>query len=208
MQMVRVAKNILSRTLRPGFVLLVAIPLTVAVLSAQAPKPAPKAPGPKEALTGTMQQVMRGIFFPNANIIFNVQSNDPGEKKPVPANAPGGSNFNWITWGSSLYSGWEDVEYAAVTLAEVSPVLLTPGRTCENGKPVPVERADWIMYTDGMLEAAKKSFAAAKMRNQEAVSDSTNDLNDACQNCHRVFRRGGAPGSGDSSNMGLRCVAP
>ena len=56
--------------------------------------------------------------------------------------------------------------------------------------------ADWIKFTDGMVESAKKVLVASKTKNQENVSDSTNDLNDACQNCHRVYR---GP---------TRCVAP
>jgi hypothetical protein len=151
---------------------------------------------PKGALTGNVQQVMRGIIFPNANMIFNVQSHDPADKKPLSGSAPGGSDFNWVQWGQGLYSGWDDVDYAAIALAEVSPMLLTPGRTCENGKPVPVDKADWIQFTDGMLQAAKKTLEASTKKNMDAVSDSTNDLNDSCQNCHRIYR--GA----------TRCVAP
>lgn len=143
---------------------------------------------PKGALTGNVQQIMRGIFFPNANMIFNVQTHDPVEKKPLSGIAPGGSDFNWVQWGQGLYAGWDDVTYAAIVLAESSPMLLTPGRTCENGNPVPVDRADWIMYVNFMRDSAQKSLEAAKTKNMEAVSDSTNDLNDACQNCHRVYR--------------------
>lgn len=151
---------------------------------------------PKGAMIGTMQELMRGIFFPNANMIFNAQSHDPAEKKPLTGPAPGGPNFDWVRWGQGLYTGWDDIDYAAIALAEASPMMLTPGRTCENGRPVPVERADWIKFTDGMVESAKKVLVASKTKNQENVSDSTNDLNDACQNCHRVYR---GP---------TRCVAP
>src|SRR5437867_4505327 len=45
--------------------------------------------GPKWALTGTVQQLMRGVFFPNANMIFNVQTHDPADKKPVPDTGSG-----------------------------------------------------------------------------------------------------------------------
>ena len=161
----------------------------VAPLYAQG-KPAADAPmaASRGALTGNVQQIMRGIFFPNANMIFNVQTHDPADKKPLSGIAPGGSDFNWVQWGAGLYSGWEDVTYAAIVLAEASPILLTPGRTCENGNPVPVDRADWIEYSKGMLDAAKKSLDAARMKSMDAVSDATNDLNDACQNCHRVYR--------------------
>lgn len=164
---------------------------------------------PKWALTGNMLELMRGVFFPNANMIFNVQSHNPAEKKPT-AQSSSSTAFNWNLWGASLYSGWEDVDYAAVVLAEISPALLTPGRTCENGKPVPVGRADWIKFSVDMMKAAQKSYEAAKTKNQEAVSDSTNDLSDACQACHRVYRDRRPPGVDRTAPnaTALRCTAP
>jgi hypothetical protein len=165
---------------------------------------------PKWALTGTLLQLMRGIFFPTANMIFNVQAHNPAQKKPVPTVSSGGAGFDWVKWGGSLYSGWEDVDYAAVSLAEVTPLLLIPGRLCQNGKPVPVERPDWVKYTMDMLQAARKTYEAARARKQEAVSDSTNDLSDACQACHRVYRdrRPAGVGPGSPASMALRCTAP
>ena len=163
---------------------------------------------PKGALTANMLQLMRGVFFPTANMLFNVQTHDPALKKPD--NSPNPKLFDWVQWGSNLYSGWEDVDYAAAALAEATPLLLTPGRTCANGKPVPVERADWIKYTKDMLDVARKSYAAAKARNQEAVSDLTSDMSDACLACHRVFRDRRPPGVGRGApgEQALRCTAP
>ena len=163
---------------------------------------------PKGALTANMLQLMRGIFFPAANMLFNVQTHDPALKKPD--NSPNPKVFDWVQWGSNLYGGWEDVDYAAAALAEATPLLLTPGRTCANGKPVPVERADWIKYTKEMLDVARKSYTAAKARNQEAVSDLTGDMSDACLACHRVFRDRRPPGveRGAPGEQALRCTAP
>jgi hypothetical protein len=172
-------------------------------------KPAESAlESPKGALTANLLQLMRGIFFPAANMLFNVQTHDPALKKPD--NSPNPKLFDWVQWGSNLYSGWEDVDYAAAALAEATPLLLTPGRTCANGKPVPVERADWIKYTKDMLDVARKSYAAAKARNQEAVSDLTGDMSDACLACHRVFRDRRPPGVGRGApgEQALRCTAP
>jgi hypothetical protein len=165
---------------------------------------------PTWALTGTLLQLMRGIFFPAANMIFNVQAHNPGQKKLPPKVSSGGAGFDWVKWGASLYSGWDDVDYAAVSLAEVTPLLLTPGRLCQNGKPVPVERPDWVKYTIGMLQAARKTYEAARARNQGAVSDSTNELSDACLACHRVYRdrRPAGAGPADPASMALRCTAP
>jgi len=172
-------------------------------------KPADSAlESPKGALTGNMLDLMRGIFFPAANTLFNVQTHDPALKKPDTSANP--KVFDWVQWGSNLYGGWDYVDYAAASLAEATPMLLTPGRTCANGRPVPVERADWIKYTKDMLEVARKSYAAAKARNQEMVSDLTGDLSDACLACHRVFRDRRPPGveRGAPGEQALRCTAP
>jgi S-disulfanyl-L-cysteine oxidoreductase SoxD len=135
---------------------------------------------------GNVGQVMRGILFPSANIIFTVQSIDPGAKKPVVDT--GKEGFDWFTWGQGVYSGWDVVDYAAVSVAESAKLMLTPGRRCENGKPVPLSDPDWIKFTLELEAAGKASYKASQSRNQEAVSESTNQLNDSCQNCHRVYR--------------------
>jgi cytochrome c553 len=158
--------------------------------------------------TGNLNQLMRGIMFPNSNIIFTVQTNDPGEKKKAgdAANANGG--FNWSAWGSDLYSGWEIVDYAGIALAESAPLMLTPGRRCENGKPVPVNDPDWIRFTKEMAEVGKAAYRASQTRSQEKVSDISGDVADACMHCHQVFRdkiRRGRTGA-DPSGKELRCT--
>ena len=143
---------------------------------------------------GNLSQVMRGILFPNANLIFNVQTHDPSEKNPASENANTQDTFNWISWGSSLYSPWELVDYAAVTLAESAPLMLTPGRQCENGRPVPVNDPDWIKFTQELAEAGKAAYKASQTRSQEAVSDATEVITNACSHCHQVFRDRRGPG--------------
>jgi len=157
--------------------------------------------------TGNLNQLMRGIMFPNSNIIFTVQTNDPAEKKKsADTNASGG--FNWSMWGSDLYSGWEIVDYASIALAESAPLMLTPGRRCENGKPVPVNDPDWIRFTKEMAEVGRSAYRASQTRNQEKVSDISGDVADACMHCHQVFRdkirRGRNPA--DPSSKELRCT--
>src|SRR3989442_13502327 len=64
-------------------------------------------PKPTFPAVGNLSQVMRGILFPNANLIFNVQTHDPSEKKPEPAKADSTEPLNWVAWGSNLYFPWE-----------------------------------------------------------------------------------------------------
>jgi len=142
--------------------------------------------GPSLGPSGTVAQVMRGILFPSSNIIFTTQSIDPGAKKPESSTAGGG--FDWLTWGGSVYPGWDVVDYAAVSVAESAKLMLTPGRRCENGKLVPVVDPDWIKFSLELEAAGKAAYKAAQTRNQDTISDSTNQLNDSCMNCHRVYR--------------------
>jgi mono/diheme cytochrome c family protein len=157
------------------------------------PAPAPAAAttasatsAPSLPPSGNVAQVMRGIIFPSANIIFTTQTIDPGAKRPVvETNAAG---FDWLTWGMSVYPAWDVVDYAAISVAESAKLMLTPGRRCENGRPVPVSDPDWIRFTKEMEDAGMASYKASQTRIQEKVSDSTNQLNDSCMNCHRMFR--------------------
>jgi hypothetical protein len=113
-----------------------------------------------------------------------------------------------MLWGADIYKGWELVDYAAVALAESAPLMLTPGRRCENGKPVPVNDPEWIKYSVELAEAGKAAYKAAQTRNQEAVSEISNLVADSCLNCHQVYRDKRAPGlnPGDPANKAGRCT--
>jgi S-disulfanyl-L-cysteine oxidoreductase SoxD len=147
---------------------------------------------------GNLAELMRAIAFPNANIIFNVQLKDPGaQPKKNPAAAP----FDYVEWGSTVYPGWLAVDQAAVALTETAPLLLTAGRRCQNGRPVPVDRADWKKYVSELVDVGKLARRASQARNFDAFTDISEKLNDACANCHKVYRdKGGTEGSG-----ALRC---
>src|SRR5262249_15057083 len=53
---------------------------TIAAAQARS-KPAPPAARPAAKPAGTLAQVMRGVYFPNANLIFDVQQHDPAAPK-------------------------------------------------------------------------------------------------------------------------------
>jgi cytochrome c556 len=125
---------------------------------AQAPSFTPKP-------VGNLKQVMKSILFPNSNIIFDVQANTPKDD-----------------------AAWQTVQNSAIALAESASLIAMPGRLREDGKPVPVQRADWIKFSNGLVAAARKTYQAAQSKNQAAVADSTNDLSDACSNCHEIYR--------------------
>jgi mono/diheme cytochrome c family protein len=136
--------------------------------------------------SGSVAQVMRGILFPSSNIIFTTQSIDPGApKKPAESGTVG---TDWLIWGGNVYKGWDLVDYAAISLSESAKLMLTPGRRCENGRLVPVSDPDWIKFTLELDEAGKAAYKASQTRDMETIADSTNQVNDACMHCHRVYR--------------------
>ncbi len=188
---------------------------TVALSRARTPSTAPPAKtGTGQAPTfppvGNMAAVMRGMLFPTSNLIFNVQTNDPGAPLPTRApDSPPSAGFSWVDWGASIYSPWELVDYAAIAVAESAPLMLTPGRRCENGRPVPVDRPDWIKFSLELADAGRAAYKASQSRNQEAVSEATNQLSDSCANCHRAYRdtpRGPEVNVADPSNKAARCL--
>jgi hypothetical protein len=96
-----------------------------------------------------------------------------------------------------VYPGWLAVDQAAVALVETAPLLLTPGRRCQNGKVAPVERADWKQYVAALVEAGRLAYRTSRARDFEAFVGVSEKLNEACDNCHKVYRdKGGPEGSG------------
>ena len=147
---------------------------------------------------GNLAELMRAIAFPNSNIIFNLQLKDPSnppktDRVIIP--------FDYVEWGATVYPGWLAVDQAAVAIVESAPLLLTPGRKCQNGRPVPVDREDWKKYVAALIEVGKLARRTAQERNYEAFMPIAESLNTACANCHSVYRdKGGTEGSG-----GNRC---
>ena len=168
----------------------VAFPARAAAAAATVSSAAGSLPAPE----GNLAELMRAIAFPNSNIIFNLQVKDPDKQ---PKKALGTSPFDYVEWGSTIYPGWLAVDQAAVALTETAALLLTPGRRCQNGRPVPVDRADWKQYVAALVDAGRLARRASQARNFEAFVDISDKLNDACASCHKVYRdKGGTEGSG------------
>jgi mono/diheme cytochrome c family protein len=143
---------------------------------------------------GNLAELMRAIAFPNANIIFNLQLKNPATVRPKPLAA---SPFDYVEWGSTVYPGWLAVDQAAVALTESAALLLTPGRRCQNGRPAPIDRADWKAFVAALADVGTLAHRASRARNYDAFGEISEKLNDACANCHKVYRdKGGPEGSG------------
>jgi mono/diheme cytochrome c family protein len=182
----------------------------ITIAGPAAAKPAAIAPAVGHATTfpaaGNMAQLMRGILFPSSNLIFNVQTHSPDEMKTTANAGVQASGFSWVDWGAGIYPPWELVDYAALALAESSPLMLTPGRRCENGKPVPVDDPRWIKFTQELYDAGMAAYKASQTRNQETVSDATNVIADACLHCHEVYRDHPGARPGAPPNRAARCT--
>jgi hypothetical protein len=156
--------------------------LLFAGCTSPAPAPAPAAPTAQPY--ASLAQVMRGIPFPNSNIIFDTQTTDPGaQKKPGEAAGAGASaQYN------SVYGGWQAVENAALAISETANLIMIPGRLCENGRPVPLDREDYKKFAAGLAEAGKVAYKAAQSKSIDAMVDASGTVSDACAACHEIYR--------------------
>jgi len=163
-----------------SFAVLVALIVVVGACRPAAPPPPP--PELTPMVQGTLNQVMRGILFPNSNIVFDAQDRDPGA--PPDANDPAASAHPF----AGTYGGWEAVENAAMAMYEASNIITLPGRTCQNGKPVPLNDATYQKGVLALREASLATYQAAKDKKQDAMLDISDKLTQACATCHDVYR--------------------
>jgi hypothetical protein len=163
--------------------------LTACGLSLVAQAPAPAAPTADQQVHANMNQLMRGAFYPPANVVFFAQADDPATIKFVPGHDPNMSTDPL----TSTFGGWQAVENAALTLAESANLLAVPGRVCSNGAPVPVKDPEWMAFVKQVRDAGMQAFAAAQAKNQDKIIEAADPLNASCTGCHRRFRdrRGG-----------------
>jgi hypothetical protein len=156
--------------------------------SAPAPAPASSAPAAGAAqLKGNLLQVMRGILFPNSNIIFDAQSNDPGAAKPA-GDAKAAPAAGATAAFAGVYGGWEAVENASIALGEAANLISLPGRSCANGKPVPLNDPTYQKGLAALREASGIALKAAQAKNQDQILDAADKVTMACSTCHDVYR--------------------
>ena len=131
---------------------------------------------------GNLAQVMRGILFPNSNVIFAAQSINPADVKP---GADASTSTDPI---ASTYGGWMAVENSGLALAESANLLMTPGRTCQNGKPVPLQNSDWAGFVQELRTAGMTAYKAAQSKNQDNILMAADAVTTACSHCHDKYR--------------------
>jgi len=147
---------------------------------AESPKPAT----PKMQVQSDLNQLMRGILYPAANVVFSAQIDDPADLKFVPGKDPSMATDPLV----STFGGWQAVENAALALTESANLLLIPGRNCANGSPVPMNNPDWQKFVQELRDAGMKAYKAAQSKDQEKMVDAADTLSAACAGCHRKWR--------------------
>jgi hypothetical protein len=131
-----------------------------------------------------LAQLMQAIPFPASNIIFDTQTTDPGAVKDAGDTSGAGATAQF----SGVYGGWLAVENAARALQETANLITIPGRTCQNGKPVPVDQEDFRKWAANLADAGAAALKAAESKNLDAMVEVSGTVSDACAMCHEKYR--------------------
>jgi len=172
-------RNAVSTLVVAGIFILVAEP-SEAQAQAQ-PKGRAGTPAPQVA-EATLAQLMKGILFPNSNVIFFAQSGNPAAVPPAKDPSTATDPL------ADTYGKWEAVENSALALAEAANLLAIPGRKCSNGLPVPMGNADWPKFVQGLRDAGLKAYKAAQSKDMDKILDAADTMTTACSNCHDKYR--------------------
>lgn len=142
---------------------------------AQSPPPTPKVPA-------NLLQLMRGTLYPESNVVFAAQDTNPAD---VPHAKDPSMSTDLLT---SQYGKWDAVENSALAMAEVSNLLMIPGRKCSNGLDVPLENPDWSKFVQELRDAGMAAYTAAQTKNQDKMTNVSGVLTEACKHCHDRYR--------------------
>jgi hypothetical protein len=131
-----------------------------------------------------LNQLMRGVLYPAANVVFFAQADDPADVKLVPGHDPGMSTDPL----TSTFGGWVAVENAALALAESANLLLISERKCSNGALVPTKDPAWATFVQELRDASMTAYGAARAKDQDKIIELSETLSRACSGCHRKWR--------------------
>ena len=131
-----------------------------------------------------LNQLMRGVLYPAANVVFSAQADNPGEIKFVPGHDPNMSTDPL----TSSFGGWQAVENASLALAESANLLTIEGRRCSNGVAVPVKDPAWLAFVQQVRNASMQAYRAAQAKDQDKMIAAADPLNASCTGCHRKWR--------------------
>ena len=139
---------------------------------------------PAAEVHADLNQLMRGVLYPAANVVFFAQGDDPGAVKFVPGHDPSMATDPL----TSTFGGWQAVENASLALAESANLLLMPGRVCSNGTPVPVKDPAWTTFVQQVRDTSMLAYKAAQAKDQDKMIAISEPLSASCAGCHRKWR--------------------
>jgi plastocyanin len=171
------------------------LPAAVCLLAAVSCSRAPE--GPQYQTTATVKDLMDSIVDPSADGIWDsveiVATLDGIEKKEPKTD-----------------DDWKALRRHAIALVEVGNLLVMPGRRIAQAgekaddprvdlHPEEIEQrvaddpATWARHAQGLHNAAMLSLDAIDKRDVAALLDAGDDLDAACENCHREYWYRDAP---------------
>lgn len=136
-------------------------------------------------------QLMRGTLFPASNVVFAAQNLNPADVPPAKDPSLATDPL------ANTYGKWQAVENSALAIAETANLLIIPGRKCSSGIDVPLKNPDWAKFVQGLRDAALLAYKAAQSKNQDAITDASGTLSEACASCHEKYR--------EKANLADRC---
>ncbi len=167
---------------KTAFALISMLAATSLALWAQAPRGRASTAGAVPQVHADLNQLMRGVLYPAANVVFFAQADDPAAVKPAPDPSMATDPL------ASTFGGWQATENAALALAESATLMSMPGRVCSNGIPAPTRDPAWTAFVQEVRDASLQAYAAAKTKDQDRMAAVAETLSTACAGCHRKWR--------------------
>jgi hypothetical protein len=153
------------------------------------PQPAP--PEPEYRLTATIREIMESSVEPSADFLWNsvsTISDATGTHESAPQND----------------EDWEHVRGSAITLLESTNLILMPGRKVakpgeaaddpkvelhpdEIQKLIDSDQKAWTGFVHGLHDATMVALKAIDAKNTDALLDSGEGIDKACENCHLKY---------------------
>ena len=68
-------------------------------------------------------------------------------------------------------------------------LITIPGRMCSNGKPAPIDQDDFKKFAQGLADAGKMTYDAAKAKDLDRDRRCRRrGITEACAACHEIYR--------------------
>ena len=78
-------------------------------------------------------------------------------------------------------AGWTVAQLQALAVAEGANLLMLGNR--------PVDRAEWMLMSRAMLDAASQAASAAEKKNATALSAAGDQVYETCEACHAKYQK-------------------